>query len=188
MKIFEHTLNTRPLLPNSLRYIRSDVPTKLSEQECLWLLSNNITTIVDLRSDDERLAKVCPLINDGRFSYHCMPVTGGNAIPASKNEVTASYIKMYDDTLKNTISFITASTTNILYFCNAGKDRTGVVSAILLHNAGFSPDYIIDDYMKSKENLKDMLKTFTLENPHIDPDIITPCREYIMGFLRWVSV
>ena len=76
--IFENTLNTRPILENSLKFIRSDVPTKVSEQEKQWLISNNVTTIVDLRTDEEREVKVCLLAKDKRFSYHCMPVTGGN--------------------------------------------------------------------------------------------------------------
>lgn len=29
--IFKSTLNTRPILENSLRFIRSDVPTQISE-------------------------------------------------------------------------------------------------------------------------------------------------------------
>ena len=33
MRIFQNTLNTRPILENSIKYIRSDVPTKVSENE-----------------------------------------------------------------------------------------------------------------------------------------------------------
>ena len=42
--------------------------------------------------------------------------------------------------------------------CTAGKDRTGVVSAILRHKIGMDSEYIIEDYMKSKDNLKDMFQ------------------------------
>lgn len=74
---------------------------------------------------------------------------------------------------------------NVLYFCNAGKDRTGVVSAILLRNAGFAEEYIVDDYMKSKDNLTDMLNAYSLQNPEIDVNIITPNEKYIKDFLHW---
>lgn len=57
MHIFQNTLNTRSILENSFKYIRSDVPTKITEKEKDWLLSNNITTIVDLRTDEERVKK-----------------------------------------------------------------------------------------------------------------------------------
>ena len=79
--IFMNTLNTRPILEDSLKYIRSDVPTKISEEEKNWLLQNNIITIVDLRTEEERIRKECPLSKDMRFSYLCLPVSGGSAIP-----------------------------------------------------------------------------------------------------------
>ena len=45
---------------------------------------------------------------------------------------------MVDERLHKTINFIFESKSNVLYFCNAGKDRTGVVSAILLYKSGKS--------------------------------------------------
>lgn len=38
MHIFQNTLNTRPIIENSFKYIRSDVPTKITENEKDWLL------------------------------------------------------------------------------------------------------------------------------------------------------
>ena len=183
--IFENTLNTRPILENSLRYIRSDVPTQVSEKEKLWLIKNDILTIVDLRTDEERENKVCPLANDERFSYYCLPVTGGNVIPKSVDYVSQSYINMVDEQLLNTIDFILNSKSNVLYFCNAGKDRTGVLSAILLYKNGMDSQYIIDDYLKSVFNLKDMLQSYSQQNPEIDINIITPNERYIKEFLEW---
>lgn len=183
--IFKNTLNTRPILEDSLRFIRSDVPTAVSEQEKQWLIKNDITTIVDLRTDDEREKKTCPLASDERFSYHAMPVTGGNVIGKSVCDVSKSYIKMVDSNLLDTIDFILYSKSNVLYFCNAGKDRTGVVSAILLYKNGMDSKYIIDDYLKSAVNLKDMLQSFAKENPEVDINIITPNKRYMEEFLEW---
>lgn len=67
--IFKSTLNTRSILENDIRYIRSDVPINISENEKDKLLWNNITTIIDLRTETERKKKQCPLIDDSRFSY-----------------------------------------------------------------------------------------------------------------------
>ena len=41
MSLLEGTLNTRNILPDSLRYIRSDVPNNLSDEEVDWLIANN---------------------------------------------------------------------------------------------------------------------------------------------------
>ena len=183
--LFKSTLNTRPILTDSLKYIRSDVPTDISEDEKQWLIENNITTIVDLRTEGERIRKECPLSKDIRFTYHCMPVTGGATIPKSVDDVSKSYINMVDTQLKETVDFIMNANSNVLYFCNAGKDRTGVISAILLWKAGMSLEYIIDDYMKSKLNLKDMLEAYSKANKAIDINIITPHERYMRGFIEW---
>ncbi len=185
--IFENTLNTRPILENSLKFIRSDVPNQISNEEIEWLVENEITTIIDLRTDIERSDKICPLINDSRFEYHCMTVSGGNSVPFSPDEVAKSYIDMVDDSFKKIISLALNSKSNVLYFCNAGKDRTGVVSAVLLYKSGIETDYIVDDYMKSKTNLEDMLIAFAKQNPSVNIDVITPHERYIKEFLQWFS-
>lgn len=183
--IFEDTLNTRSILGDNLKWIRSDVPTKILEEERQWLIQNDVVTIVDLRTEEERKKKTCPLQKDDRFSYFCMPVRGGNDIPKSTKDVSKSYINMVDASLYHTIDFIINAKSNVLYFCNAGKDRTGVVSAILLHKEGKSLEYIVDDYMKSKDNLKDMLENFATHNPLVDVAVITPCERYMKEFMEW---
>ncbi len=183
--IFSSTLNTRAILENNLKFIRSDVPTIVTEDERLWLLENNVTTVIDLRTDKERLKKICPLESDCRFNYYSMPVTDGDKIPDSMDSVSRSYINMLDEHLCKTIDFILNSKSNVLYFCNAGKDRTGVVSAILLYKSGMSFEYIIDDYMKSKVNLKSALEAFANQNADIDINVITPHERYIKEFLEW---
>lgn len=59
--LLKSTLNTRALPINGLRYIRSDAPLDLTKEEIQWLLNNNITTLVDLRSEQELESRPCPL-------------------------------------------------------------------------------------------------------------------------------
>ena len=185
--IFEKTLNSRPIFENSLKFIRSDVPTEISESERQWLLENNIVTIVDLRTDDERTRKECPLIKDSRFSYHCFTLTGGDKVPLTVDDVPKSYIGMVDSQFNKLIKFLSNTESNILYFCNAGKDRTGVLSAVLLYKAGYESEYIIEDYLKTKNNLEKVLNDFANNNSDIDINVITPCRRYIEEFLEWYT-
>ena len=185
MHIFQSTRNTRPIIENSLRYIRSDVPTKITEEEKDWLLTNNVTTIVDLRTDDERVRKYCPLMDDNRFSYYVCSVAGGNNVPSSTDDVSKSYIAMVDAQFDTMIEFLLNTKSNVLYFCNAGKDRTGVVSAVLLYELGIPFEYIVNDYLKSKFNLKVLLDEFARQNPAIDIEVITPHKRYIEEFLKW---
>ena len=103
IKLFESTQNTRPSLPDSLRFIRSDVPTAVSEAEEQWLRAHDILTIIDLREPQERAQKTCPLGEKNGFTYLCLPVTGGNDIPSSQAEVAASYIRMVDEQMERII-------------------------------------------------------------------------------------
>ena len=135
-RVFASTKNTRPVLPGSLRYIRSDVPLQVTEEEKQWLAGHNITTVVDLRTERERAAKPCPLEQDGRFRCLHLPVAGGDALPESPAWVAQSYINMADDRMERILKIITEAESNVLFFCTAGKDRTGVVAALLQRRAG----------------------------------------------------
>ncbi len=185
MECLNSTRNTRPILPNSLRFLRSDVPYQLTEEERQWLIANRITTLIDLREASERRKKPCALADDDAFQYHMMPVTGGNAVPSAPDAVAASYIRMADDVMTQIIDTILRAKTNVMYFCNAGKDRTGVVSAILLSRLGYSKEYIIEDYLRSKENLAAELEAFAAQNPNVDLEVITPNASYMEDFLAW---
>jgi protein tyrosine/serine phosphatase len=184
MSLFKSTKNTRPILRNSFRYIRSDVPTALSEDERRWLINNNVRTAVDLREKEEREQKPCCLENDDDFVYLTMPVTGGNMIPTSPENVALSYIKMADERMDRIINEIMNADTNVIYFCNAGKDRTGVVTAIILSKLGYDAEYIIEDYLMSGEELKKDLLLFAQNKPDADIDVITPKAEYMAEFLK----
>lgn len=181
--LLNSTLNTRPLIKGSLKYIRSDVPYKLCENEIQWLIKNNIVTIVDLRSESETEQRLCPLSQRQEFEYINIPVTGGNCVPKSADKVSLSYLKMVDDTMWEIITTIEQAQSNVLYFCNAGKDRTGVVSALLLLRLGAKKQEIIDDYVCSYENLKEMLNSFAFDNPNVDIETITPKARYMQEFL-----
>lgn len=182
-KLFASTLNTRPLLSGSLRFIRSDVPDRITRAEIDHLLSCDIRTIVDLRTPQERAARPCPLQDCEGFSYLCMPVTGGNAVPASPQEVGPSYLRMVDAQMQRILHAILTADSNVLYFCNAGKDRTGVLSALLLQHLGAEREAIVADYLLSAHNLRDTLQAYADANPQADLRVITPQRSYIEAVL-----
>ena len=181
--LLNSTQNTRAILPDSLRYLRSDVPASLTESEIDWLRQQNIRCIVDLRSEKEQKKKPCPLSQQTDFVYHSLPVSGGNAVPACPDEVSASYVAMVDEQMEHIIYTIETSDCGVLYFCNAGKDRTGVVSALLLRRLGYDDEYIIKDYLQSADNLKEMLRSYAASSG-VGIHIITPCRRYMEEFLQ----
>ena len=186
-QIFASTLNTRAILPDSLRFIRSDLPGEVSEQERVWLLDNGIRTVIDLRTDTEREGRECPLASDGRFEYITLPVSGGSTIPPTPDDVSPSYVGMVDGRLIDLARRLLSQGGGALYFCSAGKDRTGVLSALLLYLLGYSREYIVADYLISRDNLLPTLTAFAAVNPTVDIRVITPCERYITEFLDWLT-
>ena len=181
--LLRSTLNTRALPVGGLRYIRSDAPLCLTEEEIQWLLDNHITTLVDLRSAQELEHKPCPLQDVAGFTYYHIPVTGGGDTPKSREHLYEVYRGMVDAQMDTILETILNTASNVMYFCTAGKDRTGVVSALLLKRLGISEDVIVEDYMKSKDNLLDMLTAYVKNHPEVDIDIIIPQEENIRQVL-----
>lgn len=182
--LLQSTKNTRVLPTGTDRYYRSDFPENLKDEEIRWLSDCNITTIVDLRSDEEVAKKPCALEVAEGFQYFHLPVTGGGDTPKSMEHLHIVYRQMVDNQMQTILDTIMNAETNVLYFCTAGKDRTGVVSALILKRLGCSEEVIIDDYMESKDNLMDMLTAYVQVHPEVNLEIIVPHRETMERLLR----
>ena len=184
--LLKSTRNTRALPIGTMRYIRSDVPLSLTDEEIQWLLDNNITTLVDLRSDEEVCKQPCELAAKKDFIYFHLPVTGGGDTPKSLEHLYTIYSQMIDKQMEKIIDTIMSAKSNVLYFCTAGKDRTGVVSAVLLRKLGYPDEVIIEDYMKSKDNLIGMLTAYVKEHPEVDIEIIIPHADNMSRLLKQI--
>jgi len=152
--ILKSTFNTRFLPAGNKKFLRSDCPASLNEEEIKWLKDNNIVTVVDLRQPEECEEKPCCLESIEGFNYLHLPVTGGWDIPypPTVNDVIETYKEMTNENTFHIVDTIMKAPTNVLYFCAAGKDRTGVVSAIILHRLGVNHEAIIKDYLESTIN------------------------------------
>jgi protein-tyrosine phosphatase len=181
------TLNTRALPTGNMRYIRSDYPGNLSDSEVEWLRENSVTTIVDLREEKEYSVKPCRLENESGFTYYHMPVTGGGDTPKTPEAVADTYLGMMDEHMERIISTIMNADSNVMYFCGAGKDRTGVVSAIILRKLGYNDQVIINDYMETKDNLMEFLTAYVREHPEVDINIIIPNEKNIKKVLEFLE-
>ena len=93
---------------------------------------------------------------------------------------------MIDEQMEKIIDTIMCAKSNVMYFCTAGKDRTGVVSAVLLRKLGYSDEVIIEDYMKSKDNLIGMLTAYVKEHPEVDIEIIIPHVDNMSRLLKQI--
>ncbi len=181
--LLTYTLNTRWLREGCTHYLRSDVPDRLSDADIAWLLAHDVRTVVDLRALNEAEKRPCPLENHPAFTYHHMPVSTGDIVPLCVEDVPRSYMAMADEKMEKIVAMVENAPSNVLYFCNAGKDRTGVLSALLLRRMGASRQEIVDNYLITAENLKEMLAEFVSKRPELSLHVVTPRAWYMETFL-----
>ncbi len=125
------------------------------------------------RSDQEVNAKPSAFALDKDFTYFHYPIVEGMLPPDSLEAVPVSYMEIaHADCMKEVFKTIANAQTGVLFHCTAGKDRTGVVSAILLALVGVSDEDIIYDYTISREFHKQRLEAFLKEHPENDRKIV----------------
>lgn len=167
-----------------MRYVRSDAITNLLDEEIRWLIGNNILTTVDLRTEQETEKYPCCLKHHKVFTYFNIPVSYGEEMPLTAEMMTPYYLKLVDDIMCKIISTIENSKTNVIYFCRQGKDRSGVVSALLLLRQGISHEDIISDYLLSADNLVESIEQDCRNYPGLRKEAATPNADYMAQFLK----
>ena len=162
---------------------RGDLPKQVTQADRQRLRELGITTVVDLRSKEEIERKPDPLAQELGIRYlHC-PLAGDGRVPAP-DEVPLSYMEMADGTgqMAGALQAIAEAPQAVLFHCTAGKDRTGVVAALLLWLAGVSEEDILADYIVSGPYLQQMLRAYCEAHP--SAVICPPQSAYMSSFLR----
>jgi protein-tyrosine phosphatase len=133
-------------------------------------------TVIDLRSADEG-GSPHPIEARGATLLH-LPLFGA-ASPASLVEgpsgsgvdLTAIYLEMIrsgESTIVQALRVISESPPPILLHCTAGKDRTGVVVAILLATLGVPEQSVVADYRRTEYNMARVLRRIASTSSHPD--------------------
>ncbi len=154
------------------RIVRSDDLNRLTQLGRRAMLDHGITTIVDLRSPVERRQSP-PALGD-HPGYRNLSMLEEN--PDSTSElgtVADTYIWLLD-AMRARVGVIlhaiaTAPPGGVVVHCFAGKDRTGVVSALLLAVAGVPRDVIAEDYALSREPLRPLVDEWI--SAESDPEV-----------------
>ena len=141
---------------------RSDVLYQLSKEEKKFLKKeHNIRITIDLRRKEERHRLkdsfifgtrhyALPLAADGEIKM--VELLGMNLPDMTSfykeivgREKKATWTKIFKLLLKN-------NKKGILYHCSSGKDRTGVLTAIILYALGFDKETIYNDYLLTNKS------------------------------------
>lgn len=177
------------------KIFRSDNLSTLKDNEFKKFNALNIKTVYDLRTSSEITPKQDHL--PGNVKYVAFPIINDNGDLLSKmkskvinGEVSEKQshqmmLNLYKTSvtdnilLKDLIRKITDSDAPVLYHCSAGKDRTGVITALLLSILKVDREIIINEYMLSnyyrKQKVKSMLRkagVATIIKPRLQTKVI----------------
>jgi len=136
--------------------LRGDALHRLSAADIDTLLDNGLRTVIDLRNENEIVVEANPFVDHARVRYHNTPLFSAlapvemMADAAVSFDMSDRYCQAIDDcqpAIAEVLKIIAdAPDGAVLFHCSAGKDRTGVISALLLANAGVDEATIIEDY------------------------------------------
>jgi len=163
--------------------LRSGQPVGASEEEIAYLLENGLTDCIDLRKESER--ELYPNSLTGKVhihTYDALPQTSVvMATTAEEHDVAASnmgnaYIEMLDQRgaiYVQALEVIANAQGMTLVHCYAGKDRTGVLVALLLSAVGVGYLDIVADYQVSHTYLLPSLERHMRMFPDIPPHVFS---------------
>ncbi len=147
--------------------VRADSVRRLSEAGWRQLVDYGIERIVDLRFHDEleadppatipvEVVHVPVLPDPASGDWPEIEAVGDAAADnvAATKAVYLEFLRRYARGFGGAVSAVaSAPPGGVLVHCMAGKDRTGLVSALLLRIAGVSVDDVAEDYAVSERNL-----------------------------------
>jgi protein-tyrosine phosphatase len=192
------TLNTRDLggTPTTngeyvkyQKFIRSDAPNKISNDIRDFLVDRDIKTIIDLRN--ENIVKRAPnaFFQDDRFERYNFPLSINAKVPNSEGDFIENYYCMLENeiAIANIFKTMANSKSGVLFYCQEGKDRTGLIAAIILLLAEVADIDIFADYEISNVYLYEMVK-IAKTIPNGIPDFLLYVKpeymETILSYLR----
>ena len=196
--LLETTLNSRDLGGYRIdgtedytkygRIIRSDVANYPSEKDIEFLKNTGITTIIDTRSPKEKEKKPHGLAGVEGFDYYDIPILEGSGVPDSVEEVPESYYKIaHSDNISEVFKTIADAKYGVMFNCTAGKDRSGVISALILWLCGIRKSDIVYDYMRTKENNKPRFELIHKNFPDLDMNIVIPNENNMLKFFEMLE-
>lgn len=187
------------------RFIRSDAPLSMTADDAAYLRDYGVRTVIDLRTPDEAAWQPCILQNAPGFEYANISFTDDftylgaadycprdHLVPVIKGSHRAGEV----------LSNMARSDGAVLFFCYAGKDRTGMIAALLLLTAGVPVEDVTADYQVTYTYIRSKLASRANDvgwrNAPLDvsahnrkrpeglrrtePEWIEPFIEYVLGF------
>lgn len=180
------------------RFWRSSSPSRLSPDEVSAIRDAGVTTVIDFRSVQELERCGNPFLDDGITDFHSIPLFAGD--PSNFKDKAMAFLK--DNTLGdfyvimiNKLAKEIAQVMRILkdvsgitlFHCTHGKDRTGVITAILYLLAGACQEDIISNYKISYELIKPVVDPIIERAPDVMKHALRSDESNMETFLDYID-
>lgn len=160
-------LGGTPITGGNLREglaVRADDLSVVTEADARELTAGGLASVIDLRTADEVALTGRGPLADLPVAYHHLPLMGsvGGGIPAADEggsrhagmgEMYALMVETAAPQLATALGIIAVSPGTTAFHCAAGRDRTGVLAAMLLLALGAADDDIVRDYARTDANM-----------------------------------
>ena len=182
---------------------RSSALEELSSRDVRLLIDEiGLRTVIDLRSADDR--ETAQSLLDTPVRYLNLPISRGGPTTSLERPMAADgradmaliygmYLETSAASISEIISELTSGATPAVFHCAAGKDRTGVVAAILLSAVGVTRDAVIADFMETEPYLPEIISYLQRRPAYADivmrfpPGTMDVDPNFIIGFLDGVE-
>jgi protein tyrosine/serine phosphatase len=145
------------------RVYRSDGLHRLGGEDAEILTKLDVSEVFDLRSEAELARDGIGPYASTRARHHHVPLVKHSLSPFDPDidwrtiNLRDRYIEMLDEggaAIRAIFTALAAPRARpIVFHCSGGKDRTGVVAALLQRSLGVSDEVIVEDYSVSEHHL-----------------------------------
>ncbi len=183
--------------------VRSDYPGRLTADGRAALLAHGVRTIIDLRTPNE-VERDPPAFreeSDSGLIYLHLPFFLDDDQFSAELRATSSSIEAYQlflDRWAESVGVIVTAAARapeggVLIHCYSGKDRTGVIVALVLAVTGVPDDVIVSDYALTDANLRHWYGTILAETADpeerekLEKQIFTSFPETMLATLEYLN-
>ena len=178
----------------SRQVFRSDALHLVTDADLAHLRDEiRLREVIDLRSSAEVRSEGQGPLAQGDVRFHHVPLFDGEVREEDRERVAQitladRYVFMAElagDRIARVVTLLAEADAPAVFHCAAGKDRTGVISAIVLGLLGVPDEVIVADYAATRENLdaivdrlnalegyRTMLAALPPETMHANPETI----------------
>ena len=148
--------------------IRTDDLAYVTPEVASDLVANGLTAIIDLRSPLEVEVTGRGPLGAYPIAYHHLPLIAdvGQSMKddrpqfshESMGEMYVGMVEVAASQLVTALNIIACTPGAAAFHCAAGRDRTGVLAAMLLLVLGANDDDIVADYARTGDNMREIMR------------------------------